>query len=452
MFSFDKTLSIKNISTKGNRRSTNLQTPVFFLLLQIEVPSTPKRQNGKRNTYMNKLITMITLALLPLFGIKGASADEGDIRKELQQLAEQIRQTYIPDDRVELFETDFTISGSDITLQGVTTSADARKALIEALKGTPYTITDRMKVLPDQEGLGEQTYGIVDLSVCNIRLAPYFSAAMSTQAQLGMPVRLLEDKGWYRIQTPDHYIGWVHPTAIHPVTKEEIHNWNKADKLIVTAPYSQVFSSPDEASQPVSDVVAGNRLKNEGRKGRYYKVSYPDGRTGFIARKAAMPEKEWQTTVKHDAQSILHTATRFMGVPYLWAGASTKGVDCSGLVAAVLFLHNVIAPRDADQQGDAGQRIEIREDFGNLLPGDILLFGSKATEQTKENVVHIAFYLGDRKFIHSQGDVHISSFDPEDPLFDSFNLDRLLYASRIIPFINQRAELPTTGHQEFYNW
>ena len=64
----------------------------------------------------------------------------------------------------------------------------------------------------------------------------------------------------------------MHRVGIHPVTKEELHAWNAAEKIVVTSHYGFVYSEPNQTSQAVSDVVAGNRLKWEGSKGAYYKV------------------------------------------------------------------------------------------------------------------------------------------------------------------------------------
>ena len=108
-------------------------------------------------------------------------------------------------------------------VRGVTTVPEAKKALIAGLTKANYKIVDCLQVLPDSEGLKGKTYGIVNLSVCNIRVDADFSAEMTTQALLGMPVRILQRKGWYRIQTPDNYIAWVYSTAVYPVTEQELH-------------------------------------------------------------------------------------------------------------------------------------------------------------------------------------------------------------------------------------
>jgi len=44
----------------------------------------------------------------------------------------------------------------------------------------------------------------------------------------------------------------------------------------------------------------------------------------------------------------------------------------------------------------------------------------------------VGIYIGNQKFIHSQGDVHVSSFNPADQEYDEYNLNRLLYAVRIL--------------------
>ncbi len=305
----------------------------------------------------------------------------------------------------------------------------------------------------------EKAYGVVNLSVCNMRSKADFSSEMITQALLGMPVRVVEHDNWYRIQTPDDYLGWVHYSAIHPMSKDELTAWNQAEKIIVTAHYGFVRSEADERSQPISDVVAGDRLKWEGSKGKYYKVSYPDDRVGYISKSIAMPEGKWRKALKQDAASILRTAHTLIGVPYLWAGLSSKGMDCSGFVRNVLFMHDILIPRDASQQAPKGERIAIprtESDYSSapdcslLQPGDLLFFGRKATAEKKERVVHVGIYIGEGRFIHSQGDVHISSLLPDDPLFDAFNLGRLLYGSRVLPYINKQSGLTTTLTNEYY--
>jgi cell wall-associated NlpC family hydrolase len=163
-----------------------------------------------------------------------------------------------------------------------------------------------------------------------------------------------------------------------------------------------------------------------------------------------MRESEWRENLKQDAESIIATAKSLMGVPYLWGGTSSKGVDCSGLMRTSLFMHDIIIPRDASQQAYTGEHIDIAPDFSNLQPGDLLFFGSKATATRKERVVHVAMYMGGKRFIHSQGDVRINSFDPEDELYDAYNLGRLLFAARVLPYINKQPSLNTTATNPFY--
>ena len=296
----------------------------------------------------------------------------------------------------------------------------------------------------------DSAYGVVHISVCNLREEGKFTSGMSTQALLGMPVKVLQYTGWYEIQTPDDYTGWVHRMVITPMSKERYDEWNRAEKIVVTSHYGFAYEEPDESSQPVSDVVAGNRLKWEGSKGAYYKVAYPDGRTGYISKSISMPESRWRASLKQDAASIIHTAHTLMGVPYLWAGTSSKGIDCSGFMRTILFIHDIIIPRDASQQAYVGEHIDIAPDFSNLQPGDLIFFGRKATADRKERVVHVGMYIGDKRFIHSQGDVHVSSFDPADELFDEYNLGRLLFATRVLPYIDKEESLNTTATNPYY--
>ncbi|RSS82979.1 C40 family peptidase [Streptomyces sp. WAC06614] len=92
-------------------------------------------------------------------------------------------------------------------------------------------------------------------------------------------------------------------------------------------------------------------------------------------------------------------ARRFLGLDYLWSGASAFGYDCSGLTSQVYAMLGVTVPRDTQPQFDAGAgrapagsatgtRI-AKEDLAALRPGDVLAFG-----QDEDHVTHAGLYTG----------------------------------------------------------
>ena len=389
---------------------------------------------------------VLCLGGLPAF----AAVGHGEVPPEIARLTDSLKQVYAPDSRVALFDVDYVFSGRDVMLRGVTTSAEAKQALSDRLVAGGYRVADGLQVLPDSAALEGKVYGVVNLSVANLHSRADHASEMMTQALLGMPVRVLQHEDWYRIQTPDRYIAWVHRAGVCPMTREELSVWNRAEKVVVTSHYGFVYSLPDRRSQTVSDVVAGNRLKLAGSRDGFYEVVYPDGRRGYLPKADAVPGRQWRAGLKQGAEDIIATAHTLMGVPYLWAGTSSKGMDCSGFVRTVLFMHDIIIPRDASQQAYVGQHIDIAPDFGNLQPGDLLFFGRKATPGRKERIVHVGIYIGGKRFIHSQGDVRVGSLDPSDACFDEFNRGRLLFATRFLPYVDKEEGLNTTATNPYY--
>ena len=293
-------------------------------------------------------------------------------------------------------------------------------------------------------------WAVVNVSVCNMRVAGDYDAGMETQGWLGEPVKILQDGTWIHVQTPDGDQAWVLHNSLQKMTREQLTNWNRSPQIIVTTQYSFVRERPNDQSQAVGDLVRNNRLLLKGRKGRYYKVEYPDGRQGFVARTDAMPLDQWRHSMKRDAQSIIATAMLYNGIPYMWGANSSKGCDCSGFVSNILLAHDIILPRNARQQAKVGQHLEIAADFSNLIPGHLVFFGSKATDDNPARVSHVGMYIGNHKFIHSLGRVHVSSFNPADKEYDAYDLNRLLWACRILPAVNKDKEIMTTDHNEFF--
>ncbi|HNZ65130.1 MAG TPA: NlpC/P60 family protein [Smithella sp.] len=97
-------------------------------------------------------------------------------------------------------------------------------------------------------------------------------------------------------------------------------------------------------------------------------------------------------------ESIVTTARDFLGVPYLWGGASPDdGFDCSGLTMTVYQLNGLNLPRNSRKQYAAGDAVDKDE----LQKGDLVFF----TDRGNHHVSHVGIYIGDDKFIHasSQG-------------------------------------------------
>ena len=368
--------------------------------------------------------------------------------KRVKKVVEAVEQKYAPDKRDAVFELEIKKKRKTLTLNGSTSVPEAKAELISALLDKKYKIVDNFRLLPDSS-LGEKVYGVVNLSVVNIRKKVSFASELMTQALLGTPVKILQEDEWYRVQTPDNYISWVNTSSIYPMNKAEYNTWNAADKIVVTSHYGFTYENPDVNSQTVSDVVSGNMLKWEGKEGEFYKVSYPDGRMAYLLQNAGMPETKWINLDNQNAESLIRTGKTLMGVPYQWGGMSAKGLDCSGFVKTVMFLSGIILPRDASQQALVGERIDISNGFDSLKPGDLLFFGRKATPEEKERVIHVAIYMGNKKFIHSQGYVHISSFNPEDKSFDQYNLNRLVGATRILGHVGSTG-ISTIKTNPFY--
>lgn len=304
-------------------------------------------------------------------------------------------------------------------------------------------------------------YGVVTVSVCNMRTAGDYDAGMATQGVLGMPVEILETGSWLKVRTPEGYEAYVQNRSVQPMTRAELSAWNSAPQVVVTALWAGVYAKPNESSPFVGDVVATNRLRLLDTKGKFYHVAFPDGRTGYLSRKKADELNHWRSSLDNSVPAILATARSMIGIPYMWGGMSPKGMDCSGFVRTVLLCHDIIIPRDASQMAVKGQRIDIfpspngeradqQPDFSHLQPGDLLFFGRKATADKPAHVSHVGIYTGNQHFIHCLGLVQEASFNPADANYDAYDTGRLLWAQRVLPYINKVPELFTTDRSPFY--
>jgi len=146
--------------------------------------------------------------------------------------------------------------------------------------------------------------------------------------------------------------------------------------------------------------VYGAKLKLTNTK----KLLFPDG------WESSAPNGFRSASFKATRDNLLKEGRRFLGVPYLWGGKSSLGIDCSGLIQTIFKSVGIKLPRDAWQQAEYFKDHTIPLD--SVKPGDILFFGKN------EKITHTALSLGGSNFLHSQGWVKEESLDK---FRDNFN-------------------------------
>ncbi len=390
---------------------------------------------------MKKIYLLLSAALLLNIGAFGQN-----VNALFNKISNDVMNKYAPDERDKTYDVSLIEKDGKLMLVGSTTEKEAIEALVSRLADAGITAQNRIDLLPSNSLKGK-TYGIVCMSTASFNCDGRFSGESGTQALMGMPVRILEenDDDWYRCINMEGYTAWVITRSVKAMTKAEYEEYLAKPKVFVNKKYSTLYSEKNVSSLPVSDLVWGCILIDEGRQGVWRKVSVADGRTGYVPEEDVIDLHKWMDNAVPTEKNIVETAKQFCGFPYVWGGTSIKGVDCSGLTKSAYFLNGYVLRRDASQQCKTGDSVDVHKfvegtytkaALANLRPGDLLFFGRKAENGRKERVTHVAIYMGDGKIIHSSNIVRINSLIPGEKDYYA-GAKRLLKARRIIGTADQ---------------
>ena len=270
--------------------------------------------------------------------------------------------------------------------------------------------------VPGGEG---RRWAVVGLSADFMREAPDYPAENGDQALMGTVVEIVGEEGyWRRIVSPEPYTAWTTDLGLTEMTSAQADAYIASDKYICTADITYIYSEPSDKSLKVSEFVMGGlvRVVTSGsgrplRKGRFLACELPDGRPGWVRRNEVEDFRQWALSRSLTGDGVVRTALRFLGAPYMWGGTSVKEVDCSGLTRCVFFMNGLLLPRNASQQARIGAQVPLDA----LEPGDLLFFGTPATDGKPARVNHVGIYIGDSRFIQASHFVRISSLDPAAP-------------------------------------
>lgn len=402
--------------------------------------------NNNIGTSFIKAILLFALFLpCQLKGFANDSIHSSAFRTEIEVLIDSFNHQ---SDELHII-TVITNNKQQTQLVGTTNRPKDFLSLKEKLRTRKIEFTDSVR-LQSNPALGDKVYGLINVSVANLRSEPLHSAELSTQALLGTPINVLDKKNnWLLVQTPDNYVSWTEESSVTILNPQEINKWIEARKIVYYQNYGSSYEKADTRSQTISDVVICNIFEYVSENSKFIQVMYPDKRIAFLKKTDCIDYNKWINLPSPTANDIIKTAKTFTGIPYLWGGTSSKGLDCSGFTKLTFLIHGIIIQRDASQQARHGI-ISNGVTFDKLQPGNLLFFGRKDKDTDKVFITHVAIYTHNNEYIHASGMVSYNSFDSNSPIYSPNRANSFIKASDYISAIGTE-NITKVKDSDFYN-
>lgn len=255
--------------------------------------------------------------------------------------------------------------------------------------------------------------GTVTASALKLRAEASTSSACLTLLPKGTVV-VLEDKavdGWYKV-TYEGETGYLSSDYVSFSTTSNA----KLGNGMVTGNSVNVRAAATTSSASIDMLDKGYVVSIVGIDDGWYKISF-DGKTGYIrsdymelTTKALSSRGDSTTTssaTSAKGSEVVSYAKQFLGVRYVYGGASSSGFDCSGFTMYVMKHFGYSLPHTATGQMAYGTSVAKSA----LQPGDLVFFCDPSIANGKA-ASHVGIYIGSNQFIHASsggGQVKIDS-------------------------------------------
>lgn len=225
----------------------------------------------------------------------------------------------------------------------------------------------------------------IAMAFTELRAKPEFGAPIDTQLVFGEDIEIFEQSDdWSLVRAErDGYCGWLESNTLRTGQAPASH--------LVSVPRTFLYPEPDlkKPHKGMRSMGSGLRIVEE-VESRGTSYSILDTGEAIITR-------HLRKVSDHDADFVT-VAESLLQTPYLWAGTTAFGIDCSGLVKLAFFMsgHNVL--RDSDMQAaKLGKVVDISKDYSDLQRGDLIFWRG-----------HVAICMGkersrEQMLIHANG-------------------------------------------------
>ena len=249
-----------------------------------------------------------------------------------------------------------------------------------------------------------QTDYVISVPAAFMYLEASEQSEVTDQVLYGTTITKLEkaEKGLVFCKTEYGYCGYLDTNVL---SKKSLF---PTKEYIVTSGFCGLYSLPEYRFSPSLLLPKGSIIRTESCSQKNDFLGFNLGNKHFFVHKCHVSPKEKLYAFHDDNQKrtqIVKTALSYLRTPYMWAGKSPYGIDCSGLCFMAYSMCGSGVYRDAEF--DARYLRKIPKEL--LKKADLIYYNG-----------HVVMYIGKGYYIHSYagyGGVTINSFDKNNSLY-----------------------------------
>ena len=255
------------------------------------------------------------------------------------------------------------------------------------------TLALSILIAPVMAASPDESNATVTADALNLRSEPSIESSIKAVMYKGSYLVVTGSKGeWYDV-IYDGTQGFVHSDYVDYALTADTKFGTTGT---VRGMSVRMRSGPDLSAKVLGYYNTGATFTVLGLSGEWVRVSTKAGIVGYIHSDYIVCTSASNTlSSNYDARGaeIVATAKEYMGVPYVWAGTSPYGFDCSGLVMYVYAQHGYSMYRVAQ---DMYYYDGVHVDRSELRAGDVICFG-----YGPNSITHVGIYIGNGEFIHA---------------------------------------------------